>query len=196
MRAFLILFSLFLILLAVDASAAAERDIMEIARERPLHITVNGDPAKYGDPNLAAAVDALEDIPQPWTVPAIIEVFDKESSAWLRKLQAQVDKGSDQMWEGWEKESKRCGHLATLLAASRDPRAALVLGQALENPQSPGGVRVLEGLFHYFLPDPRYHQIHLEVHGPQAYTNFYPEMGRRVRLWWTMNKEDLERGQL
>lgn len=179
-------------MLLAAASSAAERDILEIAKEHPLRISVNGVPANYGDPQLAAAVDALVDIPRPWTVPAIIDVFGKESSAWLRKLQAQIDKKSEVMWEGWEKESKRCGHLATLLAASRDPRAALVLGKALDRPDFPGGIRVVEGLYNYFLPDPRYHQIHLEHHGPEASTNLYPEMTRRVRLWWTMNKEDLE----
>src|SRR3954464_12428887 len=73
MRAYRILLSLFIVLLPVAASAG-ERDILEIARERPPKVFVNGVP---GDPKLAAAVDALADIPHPWTVPTIIEVFDK-----------------------------------------------------------------------------------------------------------------------
>ena len=192
MRAIQILLSLFLGLRPVAASAA-ERDILEIAKEQPLNVTVNGVPAKYGDPNLAAAVAALGDIPHPWTVPKIIEIFHAESTEWLRKLQVQIDKKSDQMWEGWEPESKRCGHLATLLASSRDPRAAVVLGSVLNNTEFPDGIRVSEGLYSYFLPDPHYHNLPPEKpDGPRAYTNFYPEMTRQVKQWWAINKVELK----
>ena len=191
-RAIQILLSLFCVLRQLIA-LGAERDILEIAKERPLNVTVNGVPAQYGDPNLAAAVGALVDIPHPWTVPKMIAVFDKESAVWLRKLQAQIDKKSDQMWEGWERESERCGHLATLLASSRDPRAALVLGGALDNrPEFPGGIRVIEGLYRYFLPDRRYRQLPPEKTEIRVYTNVYIEMSRQVKQWWTINKEELK----
>lgn len=191
-RAIPILFSLLLVLRQVAASGA-ERDILEIAKERPMNVTVNGVPAKYGDPNLAAAVDALGDIPRPWTVPKIIKAFNEESAAWLRKLQAQIDKKSDQMWEGWDRESTRCGHLATLLASSRDPRAAVVLGGALDNrPEFPGGIRVIDGLYNYFVRDPKYRQLPPETFAPYVSTNFFPEEMRRVKQWWALNEEELK----
>lgn len=187
-----ILISLFLILQHANASDA-ERDIMEIAKERPLNVTVNGVPAKYGDPTLDAAVDALGDIPRPWTVPKIIEVFNAETAAWLRKFQAQIDKKSEQMWEGSDREEKRCGYLATLLAASRDPRAAVVLGAALDNrPEFPGAICVFDGLYYYFVRDPAYRQLPTETFAPYFSTNLFPEEMRRVEQWWALNKEELK----
>jgi hypothetical protein len=96
------------------------------------------------------------------------------------------------MWKGMNSESTRCGHLATLLAASGDPRAAVVLGAAFDaafgnTPEFPGGIRVLEGIHIYFLNDPRYRQLppgEMEVS-----TNLYPAMTRQVKQWWTLNKE-------
>jgi hypothetical protein len=87
MREYRIFLSLFIVLLPVAASAA-ERDILEIAKERPPKVFVNGVP---GDPKLAAAVDALADIPHPWTVPTIIEVFDKGNL----RVAAEKSGGSD-----------------------------------------------------------------------------------------------------
>jgi hypothetical protein len=196
-RTIQILISLFLVLQQVTASGA-ERDILEIVKEHPLNATVNGVPAKYGDPYLAAAVDALGDIPRPWTVPKIIEIFRSESDEWLRKLQAKIDRKSDQMWKGLEPAGKRCGHLATLLASSGDPRAAVVLGSVLDNPQFdnpqfPLTVRgsVIKGLSDYFLRDPRYHQLPKPDGPPRLIMVVDPEISR-VKQWWAINKEDLK----
>jgi len=76
---------IFLAPLLSSQAHSGERDILDMAKERPLGITVNGIPAKYGDPDLAAAVDGLAIIPHPWTVPKMIELFHKETSAWLHK---------------------------------------------------------------------------------------------------------------
>jgi hypothetical protein len=179
-------------ILSPNPGAAVERDILDIAKERPLGTIVNGKPARYGDYDLGKAVDGLADIPHPWTVPKIAELFEKETTAWLLKLQhARKIKGED-MWNGWENKRKRCGYLATLLAASRDPRAALVLGKSLENPDSPGDIEAITGLLHYFVNDPRYHQLPADKDEPLASTNLIPIFDRMVRQWWKLNKEDLE----
>jgi len=169
------------------ASCATERDILEIAKEHPLGISFNGVPAQYGDPDLAKAVDALADIPHPWTVPIIIEAFEKESSAWLRKLKTQVDEKNNQMWDGWRNEQDRCGHLATLLTASRDPRAAVALGQTLNTPMFPGELQVVTGLYRYVLGDPRFQR--LPPTGPEFSTDFFVKESRDVKLWWKINKD-------
>ncbi len=40
---------------------------------------------KYVDPALAKATEALADIPKPWTVPKLIQIFTGESNAWMRR---------------------------------------------------------------------------------------------------------------
>jgi hypothetical protein len=183
---------LLVIFFTIMASAmvpAAERDILEIAEERPPNDLVGGNPKQYGDPDLEKAVHALADIPHPWTVPTFIELFRRETSSWLQKLQGQIDKKSDQMWEGWRNERDRCGYLATVLAASRDPRAAMELGKALDTPSFPGATQAVIGLNQYFLPDPKYHR--LERMGPIATTNILPYWEREVRQWWNLNKDYL-----
>jgi len=185
-------FSALVILLLSVTTFAAERDILDIAKEHPLGITVNNVPAKYGDPDLAKAIDSLGDIPHPWTVPKTIELFQQEIVAWQRKLQHQRDIKSDYMWDGWEREQKRCGYLATLLAASRDPRAAVVLGEDFGTPDLPGWFEVMTGLLHYFVYDPRYRQLPAEERRPVVSTNLIPIWNREVKLWWELNKKDLE----
>ena len=142
------------------AAPAMEADILETAEGRPLGILVDGKPAKYGDPQLADAVDALSDISRPWTVPKIIGLFKRDTSEWLRKFEKAKAEKADRMWKGSEQEAKRCGQLATILAASRDRRAAVVLGEAMDNvPEFPGLEKVMIGLYDYFLPDPRYQRL-------------------------------------
>jgi hypothetical protein len=55
--------------IAPPRAAEPERDILEMAKDRSLNVIVGGTPARYGDPELAIAVDALAGVPHPWTVP-------------------------------------------------------------------------------------------------------------------------------
>lgn len=161
---------------------AEELDILEIAKKHPLNIYVNGAPAKYGDPNLAAAVEHLAELPHPWTVPKIIELYQQECSTWLRKMENPEKR--DFPWEGWKEDQKRCGYLATLLAASRDPRAAVALMKTIES--SPGQGKAVTGLVNYFLPNPRYHRL---PPNPVATTNMLGVYEGEVKAWWRLNRE-------
>jgi hypothetical protein len=172
-------------------ATGAEPDILDLAKRKPLQISVDGKQTKFGDPRLAQGIEALADLPRPCTVPAAIKIFEQESSVWLRKLKQRENDKNPQMWAGWEQEAERCGHFATLLASSRDPRAAVALCRTLDNPTFPGGICVIEGLYNYFLSDDQFHKVPPEHTGVYAGTNF-SEMIRQVKKWWTLNKSDLE----
>jgi hypothetical protein len=176
----------------VITAPGAESDILDLAKRKPLQITVDDKPAKFGDPRLAEAIEALTDLPRPCTVPATIKIFEQESHVWLRKLKQREDEKNPQMWAGWEQEAERCGHFATLLAASRDPRAAVALCRTLDNPTFPGGirVRVIDGLYNYFLSDARFHKVPPEHTG--VYAGDFTQIVRQVKKWWALNKSDLE----
>jgi len=163
---------------------AEDPDILEIAKKQPLNIFVNGAPAKYGDPDLAAAVEHLGTLPHPWTVPKIIELYQQECSTWLRKMQNPERR--DFPWEGWKEDAKHCGYLATLLAASRDPRAAVALMTTIESSESPGQDKAVNGLVRYFLPDPRYHRLPPK---PVSSTNLFWVYEGEINAWWRLNKD-------
>jgi len=165
--------------------AAQEPDILELVKVNPL-TTSAGNP-KYGVPDLDQAVDALADIPRPWTVPKIIEAFN--NSPWMQDFRLHGAGGVS----GWGKDAERQSHMATLLAASRDPRAAPILIKALEYPSTTIVSHARQGLYYCFLPDARYHRLppDPEKEGIHFYTNFIPEMDRQVRAWWALNKDEL-----
>jgi hypothetical protein len=86
---------------------------------------------RYGDDALAKAEEELRHIPRPWTLTRIMKTYHDE----LKKPRL---------------EQTNKPHLERLLAASRDPRAAVLLGEQVEgNQPAPGAVR---GLMDYFLP--------------------------------------------
>jgi len=182
-----------IIVVCGSAAPAGEPDIMDLAKRNPLQISVDGKPARFGDPQLAQAVDALVDLPHPWTVPGIIKLFEQESDLWIRKLKQRRDEHNPHLWEGSREESKRCGHLATLLASSRDSRSAVALCRTIDQETTfIDGIRVFEGVYHYFARDERYKQVAPEHTGTFFTMNFYPEMIRHVKKWWALNKSDLE----
>jgi hypothetical protein len=177
------------------SASAAEPDILELARRDPLKVFVisqDGNKPQMGDLLLPRTVDALADLPHPWTVPGIIKLFEQESDSWLRKLKQRQDEHNPHMWEVSQKEADHCGHLATLLASSRDPRAAVALCRTFDIPMFPDGIRVKEGVYYYFSLDERYKQVPPEHPGEYITTNFYPEMIRHVEKWWALNKSELE----
>jgi hypothetical protein len=150
---------------------ADEADILTTAEAHPLGVVTSAGKAKYGDPDVDAAVEALADIPHPWTVPKMLDLFEKSD---------------------WRKNEARQARLATILAASRDPRVVPVLIKAMDYDSTEIRLRARMGLYYYFLFDKRFHEIPLDEDStPKFYTNFIPEMDRRVRAWWELNKEKL-----
>jgi hypothetical protein len=119
-----------LTLLISTSMMAAEIDIIGQAVAHPRHESVKQPDgtfkeSKYGDHKLAEAETFLSlSHPRPWTVAHAIEWFHKA-------------------------DDRSRIHIIRLLAASRDPRAALVLGAALESNVS---LAAGEGLIDYFLP--------------------------------------------
>jgi hypothetical protein len=165
-----------------------EQDILEIARANPLNVTVNGTLAKYGDPDLAAAVQGLDAIPHPWTVPKMIELFQKETNEFLDKTKQKSS--VDPLTAEWKEQ--QCGYLATILAASRDPRACIVLMNSFESSQSsyfPGAMKVITGLRSYFVSNPHYHRLPRKE--PGAASNLIPLWISDVKEWWKLNKEEV-----
>ena len=95
-------------------SIREDEDILEYAEWFGLNMLrglyPNGRPPRsaFVDPRLKKAARELKDIPRPWTVTAILERY---------RAEVKQPKLND----------SRLGHLILVLAASRDPRAAVVL---------------------------------------------------------------------
>ena len=110
---------------------AQERDILDFATKNPGRWQAQNPDGtyrtpKYGDNELEKAVEQLKNYAQPFTVPKAI--------LWYRKA----------------KDEKIRASLLRVLAASRDPRAALVLGNALRD-NSLTRFAATYGLMDYFM---------------------------------------------
>ena len=121
-----------LLLLAL-VSACARPDILDRAAANPRGQQVSAGKGgyrtpRYGDRDLEEAEVALADIPRPWTVERIAKEY---ASA---------------------RDPKRRTHLLRVLAASRDPRGAIALGEALHDDELDVRVAATMGLHDYFLP--------------------------------------------
>lgn len=139
---------------------AQEQDILDSATRHSLMQQVeNPDGSwrspKYGDYNLEQAVERLKDYPQPFTVPKVIS------------------------WYGEAKDKKIRASLLRVLAASRDPRAALVLGNSLKDDSLDVRVAATYGLMDYFLPS-------IINGGTEQHM-------LAVQEWWENNRERLEK---
>lgn len=161
-----------------------EQDILDIVKEHPSNMTENGIRPKYGVPDLAEAVEGLATIPHPWTVPKMIGLFRKETSEYLQQLQQSMTS------DGWEKNERRCGCLASVLAASHDPRAAVELSHALETRNFPAYHTIIKVLYYNFLSDSRYRQLPPHK-GGESFTNILWVWERDVKEWWELNENDL-----
>jgi hypothetical protein len=113
---------------SAGAPAATEPGILDLAARRDPEGATRT--PRHGDARLEAAVQALADMPQPWTVAAV-------ASAYAR-----------------ERDPARRAHLLALLAVSRDPRAALRLGEALDDPNVAVRAAATQGLARYFADPP------------------------------------------
>ena len=111
------------------APAAAEPGILDIAARRDPQGAART--PRHGDARLQAAVQALAGMAQPWTVAAVLSTYARE------------------------RDPTRRAHLLALLAVSRDPRAALRLGEALGDPNVEVRTAATQGLVRYFVDPPR-----------------------------------------
>jgi hypothetical protein len=185
------------ITVAVLASTgfALDGDILTYAKDHPAGISyLHGPPVEFGNPRLAKAAKRLSDIPRPWTVTKMISIYNRETKAYLHKPQERADTHDPTMWQGAMEEEEHCGHLAAVLAASRDPRAIIALTAAFERAEFPGAIVAFKGLYDCLVIDVKnnpYKRLPPDPDAPEAYTNFYPEMIRQVKTWWALNKEQI-----
>lgn len=145
-------------------ASAEEQDILKFAEKNAIGYRGHKTP-KYGDPFLVQAADKLSDIPRPWTVPNMIRLFEQE-------------------------KGERSEYLARVLAASRDPRAAVALGKALDDPGYKG-FGACSSLFDYFVGDDSYGlppENRLFIWAGNALDLTIPAAHR----WWVINRSQLE----
>ena len=154
-----ILFIVCVVIFAATAFAQ-ERDILDFAAKNPRASQVQKTDGtwrtpKYGDYDLEQAVEKLKNYSQPFTVPKVIS------------------------WYSEAKDGKIRAALLRVLAVSRDPRAALVLGSSLKDDSLDVRVAATYGLMDYFLPS--------LVGGGTEQHMF------AVQEWWEKNRERLEK---
>jgi hypothetical protein len=110
---------------------------------------------KYELFEVDAAVDALSDVPRPWTVAEMIRLYEQE------------------------KDSTRKAHVLWILAASRDPRAGVILGEALTDDVLGIRIAATYGLLDIFLE-------RLVSGGTESHMFAAQE-------WWKKNEQRLRR---
>jgi hypothetical protein len=140
-------------------SLAQEGDILDFAAKHPRgQIITNPDGSsrvpKFGDHRLERAVEELNDYPRPWTVSKVL--------AWYQET----------------KDAKTRAHLLWVLAVSRDPRAALALGHALDEHSLEVRIAAIYGLQDYFMKI-------VILGGTEQHAD-------AVREWWEKNRESIE----
>lgn len=182
---------LLLVLPCAAAAQTAEKDILDAVLAQSPGSRSSAE-IQSGDPFLDAAVRALDDtLPRPWTVPAMLALFESATTGW-NQLQRTREAGNNQMWEGSDEEMALVSYFSTILAASRDPRATLALGRQLESPEANRwNTRIVDGLQRYAVPDPSY-QLLPPPNGPIA-GNLLPVFADNVQRWWELNRFEVER---
>ncbi len=139
---------------------AQERDIIDFAAKNPRALKVQNPDGtyrtpKYGDQYLEQAVERLKNYSQPFTVSKVISWFSKAKDEKIRVA------------------------LLRVLAVSRDPRGAIVLGNSLKDDSVDVRIAAAYGLMDYFLP---------------SITDGGSEQQMiAVEEWWEGNRERLER---
>ena len=144
---------------------------------------------------LARAENNLSDIPRPWTVPKMIGIFKRESEAWPRRivlLPKQTDTDTEKMTLEWRRSLRRCRDLALVLAASRDPRAVVALGDMLDA-EYPDKNGVIVALFDYFVHDMFYGLPPEEKAKGQQSLNGLDYIIPATTRWWNDNKARLRK---
>jgi hypothetical protein len=149
---------------------------------------------KYGDPHLARVEEYLSDIPRPWTVPKMIDIFKKERETSLKimALPRQTKSDAEERQRQWLRESERFESLARLLAASRDPRAAVALGDTFDrwDPEQP---IVISALFDYFVGDMYYGLAPDDKSRRVEFGNMFEFTIPATMRWWHDNQARLRK---
>ncbi len=154
-----ILFIVCVVIFAATASAQ-EHDILDFAAKNSLMQQVQNPDGtwrtpKYGDYQLERAVEQLKDYSLPFTVPKVI--------SWYKEA----------------KDKKIRAALLRVLAASGDPRAALILGNSLKDEASDVIIAAADGLRDYFI------LVGVCCGSEQQMI--------QVQEWWEKNRERLEK---
>jgi hypothetical protein len=139
---------------------AQERDILDFAAKNPRASQVQNPDGtyrtpKYGDYELERAVEQLKNYSQPFTVPKVIR--------WYRQA----------------KDEKIRASLLRVLAASRDPRAALMLRKSMNEGSLDLRWAATYGLMDYFI-------LFIVDGGTEQQIIL-------VQEWWEKNRERLEK---
>lgn len=186
------------VLLVASATTLAQApDIIDAALERPVVTRVDGELVRFGNQRLDEAERALRDgLPRPWTFAGILPLFEMAMADWLA--------GADSA-DRVERNEQRyrdavVGHLANVLAASRDPRAALVLGRFVEESGSPPvrQGRFMRGLLDYFVDNPAYVGAPASSRASRgggavgSGGNMLPYLLERTQSWLVANRAQLE----
>jgi hypothetical protein len=189
-----VLAALGLALFAPSRTARGQPDIIDAVLERPLDVAIDGELVRFGSPPLDEAERALRDgLPRPWTYESILPLFERATADWLARAES-----DDQLERNLQPyRNAVIGHLAIVLAASRDPRAALALGRIVEDPNlaSVRKVHFMRGLRDYFIDNPVYV---LPPTRPAAgnlvsgFTNALPYDLERAQSWFVANRAQLE----
>jgi len=123
-----------LVLCACARKTPTEPDILDLVAKNPRGEQVQAPDGTYrtprhGDATLEQAETKLRHIPRPWTVSKMIRHYREAKGVEERAL------------------------LLRVLAASRDPRAAVVLGETLPDEKLELRVAATEGILDYFFDD-------------------------------------------
>jgi hypothetical protein len=142
--------------------AEDEKDVLVIALQHPRDSKIQNPNGtwrvpKYGDDKAEQAEAKLSSYPHPWTVSKLLQ--------WYAAPQKPEDRA----------------YLARLLALSRDPRAAIALGESLESEDFDIRIAACYGLLDYFLPG--------TIGGGTENHMII------VKAWWVQNKEKLKNAE-
>jgi len=148
------------VLVFATTAFTQERDILDFALKNPRSEQVKNPDGtwrtpKYGDKQLEEAVELLKNYAQPFTVPKVISLYYEVEDPKIRTA------------------------LLRVLAASRDPRAALVLGYSLKDNSLDVRIAALYGLMDYY--------VQTRVSGGTEYHFIV------VQKWWEENRKRLEK---
>jgi hypothetical protein len=147
----------------LDRSQTQHQDILTGAANYPDRIrlysggTESTRPTLYGDPKLDQAANTLKDLARPWTFEKIRKAYESEE-VFERRLS-----------------------LLRVLAASRDPRAALILHELVSDDSLDVRLAALGGLWDHFI----------QIDG--AWGGGTEQMFVDEAEWWRLYKTDLQR---
>ncbi len=171
-------------------SSAQERDILDAAAEHPLGYTFGDQPMRFGDPNLDGAEKMLRNfLPRPWTTTRIQALFEAARTRLGESMKESDERQQDQFFD-WMTLMEQLG---TILAASRDPRAALTLGRLLESSDDRLLTYALSSRFmDYFGSDASYQRPPAKEQVTRACYGGCGDLSQDALKWWQLNRRDVE----